>query len=48
MNKQKITKHSVAPANLDATTLAHLKTLEHQRKRASRALLKRRRQKSGQ
>lgn len=41
MNKQTV-------ATLDPSALAQLKALERQRKRASRVLLKRRRQKSGQ
>ncbi len=46
MSKRKFKNTSTA--NLDPTTLANLKTLERQRKNANRALLKRRRQKSGQ
>jgi hypothetical protein len=46
MSKRKF--KNTATANLDPTTLANLKTLERQRKNANRALLKRRRQKSGQ
>jgi len=48
MSKRKFTKRSVATADIDPATLAQVKLLEHQRKLANRALLKRRRQKSGQ
>jgi hypothetical protein len=44
----KRTKHTVATADTDPATISYLKTLERQRKRASRTLLKRRRRKSGQ
>jgi hypothetical protein len=44
----KIKKHTVATPDMDPATLAHLKTLERQRERAARVLLKRRRRKSGQ
>lgn len=43
-NKMKAT----APADYDPATVATLKVLERQRKNANRALLKRRRRKSGQ
>ena len=48
MSKRKFTKRKVATPDLDPATLAQLKVLERERKRANRALLKRRRQKSGQ
>ena len=48
MSKRKFTKRTAATPNLDPATLAQLKTFERLRKRADRALLKRRRQKSGQ
>ena len=48
MSKRKFTKRTVATPDLDPTALALLKTNERLRKRADRALLKRRRQKSGQ
>lgn len=48
MSKRKFTKKTVATPDLDPATLAQQKTLERQRKRASRTLLKRRRRKSGQ
>jgi hypothetical protein len=44
----KTNKHTVATPDLDPARIAQLKALERQRKRASRVLLKRRRQKSGQ
>ena len=47
MTKRKTTQHTTT-TDLDPATLTHLKVLERQRKRASRVLLKRRRQKSGQ
>lgn len=48
MSTRKTTKPKAAAPNLDPATLAAQKTLERQRKRINRALLKRRRQKSGQ
>ena len=48
MSTRKFTKHTVATPDLDPATLAQLKTFERLRRRANRALLKRRRQKSGQ
>jgi len=48
MNKRKTTKNTVATPDLDPATLAHLKVLKLQRQQMSRALLKRRRRKSGQ
>jgi len=49
MSKRKFTKkHTVATPDLAPASLAQLKTFERLRKRADRALLKRRRQKSGQ
>ncbi|MBA3452698.1 MAG: hypothetical protein H0T42_06385 [Deltaproteobacteria bacterium] len=46
MSKRKFTKRTTP--NTDPTTLAQVKTYERQREIASRKLLKRRRQKSGQ
>jgi hypothetical protein len=48
MSKRKFTKRKVATPDLDPATLAQLKTFQRLRERANRALLKRRRQKSGQ
>ncbi|MDB4955614.1 MAG: hypothetical protein JWO36_3183 [Myxococcales bacterium] len=48
MSKRSFIKRTVATPDLDPATLAQLKTLERQRERANRNLLKRRRQKSGQ
>jgi hypothetical protein len=48
MSKRKFTKRKVVTPDLDPATLAQLKTFERLRKRSNRALLKRRRQKSGQ
>ncbi|HEY5951203.1 MAG TPA: hypothetical protein VIV40_37180 [Kofleriaceae bacterium] len=48
MSKRTFTKKKVATQDLDPAALAKLKMLEHQRKLASRTLLKRRRRKSGQ
>lgn len=48
MSKRKFTRRTVATPNLDPATLAQQKTFERLRKRAARALLKRRRKKSGQ
>jgi hypothetical protein len=46
MSKRKM--KNTAAADLDPATLASLKLLERQRKRANRVLLNRRRRKSGQ
>ena len=48
MSKRKFTKRTVATQELDPATLAQRKMLERLRVQANRALLKRRRQKSGQ
>lgn len=48
MTNRKTTKKTVATPDLDPATLAHLNVLKRQRERMSRALLKRRRRKSGQ
>jgi hypothetical protein len=48
MSKRKFTKRRVATPELDPATLGQLKLSQRQRERANRALLKRRRQKSGQ
>lgn len=48
MSKRKFTKRKVATPDLDPATPDHLKMSQRQRERANRALLKRRRQKSGQ
>lgn len=48
MSKRKFTKRTAATQNLDPAALAQLKTNERLRKRCARALLKRRRAKSGQ
>ena len=48
MTKRTTAKPKTAPADLAAATLTEQKVLELSRKRISRALLKRRRQKSGQ
>jgi hypothetical protein len=49
MNRTKTTtKHADATTDVDPARLAHLKMLERQRQLARRALLKRRRKKSGQ
>jgi hypothetical protein len=48
MSKRKFTKRTVAKPALDPASLAQLKMFERLRARADRALLKRRRQKSGQ
>ena len=45
---KRFTKKTVATTNLDPATLAQEKTNERLRNRAKRALLKRRRAKSGQ
>jgi hypothetical protein len=47
MNDNK-TKHKIATPDVDPATRAHLTVLERQRQHARRALLKRRRRKSGQ
>ncbi|MGE0398119.1 MAG: hypothetical protein AB7T06_15565 [Kofleriaceae bacterium] len=47
MSKRK-NKQTAATADLDPTALANQKLLERQRRNANRALLKRRRRKSGQ
>lgn len=48
MSTRKFTKRTVATPDLDPTSLAKQKMAERLRRRADRALLKRRRQKSGQ
>jgi hypothetical protein len=48
MSKRKFTKRRVPKLDLDPATLAQLKMFERLRERSNRALLKRRRQKSGQ
>ncbi len=48
MNTRKTTKQTAATADLDPATLANLNILKRQRQLANRALLKRRRKKSGQ
>jgi hypothetical protein len=48
MSKRKYTKRTAATSDLDPATLAQHRLLERQRTRATRTLLKRRRQKSGQ
>jgi hypothetical protein len=48
MTNSKTTKSAAAAPDLDPATVAHLNLLKRQRQRMSRALLKRRRQKSGQ
>jgi len=48
MSKRTFTKRKVATANLDPATLAQRKLNERLRQRQARALLKRRRAKSGQ
>lgn len=48
MSKRTFTKRKVATPDLDPATLAQHRTFERLRKRADRALLKRRRKKSGQ
>ncbi|HEX4422989.1 MAG TPA: hypothetical protein VH165_33965 [Kofleriaceae bacterium] len=48
MNNRKTTKRTVATPDLDPAALAHLNVLKRQRQRMNRALLKRRRRKSGQ
>lgn len=48
MSKRTFTKRKAATPDLDPATLAQLRTNERLRKRINRALLKRRRQKSGQ
>ncbi len=48
MSKRKFTKRTVATSDLDPATLAQLKMFQRLRERSNRALLKRRRQKSGQ
>ncbi|HEY0192536.1 MAG TPA: hypothetical protein VGC42_15565 [Kofleriaceae bacterium] len=48
MTKPKIPEHTAATSDLDPATAAHLNILKRQRHRINRALLKRRRQKSGQ
>ncbi|MBA2544828.1 MAG: hypothetical protein H0V17_34610 [Deltaproteobacteria bacterium] len=48
MNKRKNTKQPAAKSDLDPTQLAELNVLKRQRERANRALLQRRRRKSGQ
>jgi len=48
MSKRKFTKRTVATPDLDPATLAQLKLFARLRERSNRALLKRRRQKSGQ
>ena len=48
MIKRKFTKHTAAGPDLDPAALAQRKAFERLRTLASRTLLKRRRQKSGQ
>lgn len=48
MTNHKTSKRTAATPDLDPATLAHLNVLKRQRERMNRALLKRRRQKSGQ
>lgn len=48
MSKRKFTKRTVATPDLDPAALAQRKLHERLRERSNRALLKRRRQKSGQ
>ena len=48
MSTRKFTKRTVANADLDPAALALQKKYERLRQQASRTLLKRRRQKSGQ
>jgi len=48
MSKRKFTKRTIATPDLDPAALAQLKMFQRLRERANRALLKRRRQKSGQ
>lgn len=48
MSKRKFNKRKVATPDLDPTALAQQRTNERLSKRINRALLKRRRQKSGQ
>jgi hypothetical protein len=48
MKNRKTTARAVATSDLDPATLAKVNMLKRQRQRMSRALLKRRRQKSGQ
>jgi hypothetical protein len=48
MSKRTFTKKTVATPDLDPATLAQMKTFERLRNRSKRALLKRRRAKSGQ
>ena len=48
MSKRKFTKHTVATPDLDPATLAQQKLYERLRRQVGRALLKRRRKKSGQ
>jgi hypothetical protein len=45
---KKFTKRKIRTPDVDPATLAQMKTLERQRKRARAVLLKRRRRKSGQ
>ena len=48
MSTRKSTKQPAATTDLDPATLANQKLLARQRRNANRALLKRRRRKSGQ
>jgi hypothetical protein len=48
MSKRRFTKRTAAKPDLDPATLAQLKMFARLRERSNRALLKRRRQKSGQ
>ena len=48
MSKRKPTKRTAVTQDLDPAALAQQKMLERERARANRALLKRRRAKSGQ
>lgn len=48
MSKRKTSKQTTGTPDLDPATLAHLNVLKRQRQNISRALLKRRRRKSGQ
>lgn len=48
MSKRTFTKRTVATPDLDPATLAKQKMFERLRERSNRALLKRRRKKSGQ
>ncbi len=48
MSKRKFTKRTVATSDLDPAAIAQRKLFDRLRERSNRALLKRRRQKSGQ